>query len=521
MALAALNRDAEALSHADRAIALAPDNVEAINNRGNVLMKLERHAEALSAFRRATTIQPRFLAARLNRGNALVALGRHAEALAHYDEVLAAAPDHVDAYVNRGSALLSLGRPAEAIESFDRVLASRPHDGRALTARASALHALNRNREAVESCAQAIAIEKDHPDAHHNAAMSLLMLGEYRRGFEEFEWRWKRSGMSARRRSLGKPLWLGEYPLARKTILLHAEQGLGDSIQFARYVPLVVNAGAKVVLEAPRELIGLFASLPGITSVHAHGEPLPAYDVHCPLASLPHALRTEASSIPADIPYLAVSATRMEKWRARLQDIARPRVAIAWAGRISHPNDRNRSIALPQLEPLLTRAEARFVSVQRELRPNDAELMERMRRVTHLGDELQDFEDTAAVLSLVDLVITVDTAVAHLAGALGRPTWVMLPYLSGLAVDARARGFTLVPDRAPLSSARPGRLGKCAGPHRNRSGIRPKGMIPKSVQRFSEKIVRKQRARAGWRVEENSSRSGATDLTRVVTSAAA
>jgi tetratricopeptide (TPR) repeat protein len=428
MALAALNRDADALSHADRAVALAPDNVEAINNRGNVLMKLNRPAEALSAFRRATTIEPRFLAARLNRGNALAALGREADALAQYDEVLTAAPEHVDAYVNRATALLSLGRPAEAIESFDRVLASRPRDVRALIARGSALHALNRNREALESYAQAIAIDKENADAHHNTALSLLTLGDCRRGFEEFEWRWRRSGMSARRRSLGKPLWLGEYPLPRKTILLHAEQGLGDTIQFARYAPLVARAGGNVVLEVASELRALLSRIPGVASVHARGEPLPAYDVHCPLASLAHALHTEATTIPADVPYLTASPERLAKWRARLQDIAAPRIAIAWAGSASHPNDRNRSIAPEALEPLLARAPARLISVQRDLRGSDADLLARTPGLAAIGAELEDFEDTAAVLSLVDLVITVDTAVAHLAGALARPTWVMLPF---------------------------------------------------------------------------------------------
>jgi len=225
----------------------------------------------------------------------------------------------------------------------------------------------------------------------------------------------------------GRPLWLGEYQLARKTILLHAEQGLGDTIQFARYAPLVAATGAKVVLEVQPELKALLARLDGATAVIARGELPPPFDVHCPLGSLPLALKTEPSTVPVQIPYLAADDTRIAKWSARIGTLPRPRIVIAWSGNPSHENDRNRSIAFSRLKPLFD-LPASFVSVQRDVRSEDAEKLAAETRVTQIGGELEDFADTAAVLALCDLVISVDTAAVHLAGAMGRPVWVLVPF---------------------------------------------------------------------------------------------
>jgi len=232
--------------------------------------------------------------------------------------------------------------------------------------------------------------------------------------------------MPARGRSYGRPLWLGEYPLQRNTILLHAEQGLGDTIQFARYVPLLARTGAKVVLEVQSQLAALLGRLEGAAGVAARGGPLPPFDVHCPLGSLPLALKTEPATIPAGGPYLSADDARIAKWRARIEALERPRVALAWAGNAQHITDRNRSIALSRLAPLWSAASPRFIGIQRELRGEDADLREP--RVMQIGAELDDFADTAAVIALVDLVVSVDTSVAHLAGAMGRPVWILLPF---------------------------------------------------------------------------------------------
>ncbi len=371
--LHALKRDAEALGCLDKALALRPDDPDALLNRGNALLTLNRPQEALASFEQVLARNPRNGNALLSRGSALATLGRTAPALADFDAALALMPGHPAALYNRGNALSALGRYEEAIAAFDGALAVAPDHAKAWNNRGSALQALNRPADAVGSFGQAIARQKDYADAHFNQALSLLRLGDLGRGFEQYEWRWKRTGMSDARRGYGRPLWLGEYPLARKTILLHAEQGLGDTIQFARYAPLLARSGATVVLEVQAELKGLLTGLDGVASCHARGEKLPAYDVHCPLGSLPLALKTEAATIPAGIPYLHADESRLAKWRPRLTALPGKRVALSWAGNASHPNDRNRSIDLALLEPLLSLDGVSFLSVQRELRAQDAE----------------------------------------------------------------------------------------------------------------------------------------------------
>jgi tetratricopeptide (TPR) repeat protein len=438
--LHALKRDGEALACLDKVLAIKPDDPDAMGNRASALLTLERPQEALETLERLLARAPRNVEALVNRGCAKAALARDlhrsgesatqlsAAALVDFDAALALAPRHAGAHFNRGNALAALDRPADAIAAFDRALALTPDKLDAWFGRGRALQALNRHSEAVASFDKAVALQKDHADVHFNRALSLLTLGDLRRGFQEYEWRWKRTGMTDARGRYRGPLWLGEYPLARKTILLHAEQGLGDTIQFARYAPLVARAGATVVLEVQGELKSLLANLEGVASCHARGEKLPAYDLHCPLGSLPLALRTEPATIPAEIPYLHADAERLAKWRARIEALPGKRIAFAWAGNPGHVNDRNRSIELSWLEPLLSLEGVSFLSIQRELRTNDAELLARHANVTHLGGELDDMADTAAVEALADLTIAVDTAVVHLAGSLGRPVWVLLPF---------------------------------------------------------------------------------------------
>ncbi|MCC6889018.1 MAG: tetratricopeptide repeat protein [Hyphomicrobiales bacterium] len=426
-ALSMLDRDDEAMAVLDRALATAPDNFEVVNTRGNVLLKLGRAADAAAAFERVLALEPRFLGARANLGTALARLGRFDEALAQYDMLLAAQPSSPEAMVNRAGVLVSLRRLDEAVAAYDGALALRPDYLRARIGRGAALAALNRHQEALREFGQVLALDKSNADVRHNQALSLLTLGDYGPGFLSYEARWQRTGMP-RRRSPGRPLWLGEYPLSRKTILVQAEQGLGDTIQFARYVPLLARAGAKVVLEVQPELVALLSRLEGAAAVVARTQALPAFDVHCPAGSLPLALHTELSSIPARVPYLAADPARVESWRERISSLPSPRIAVAWAGSADHANDRNRSIALKQFTPLLNRAQASIISLQRELRAGDAAVLAGGLQVTHLGDRLGDFDDTAAVLTLVDLVIAVDTSLVHLAGALARPVWVLLPF---------------------------------------------------------------------------------------------
>jgi len=424
--LLALKRGEEALECLDKARALGPDDVNILSQHANALLGLGRPREALAEFQAVLARMPQHVEARTNCGLAQAALGNPDLALAEFDQALALAPGHPLVQYNRGVALLKLGRDADALVANDAVLAAAPEHLAALLNRGKALGQLNRLDEAIASYEKALTLHKDFADAHFNMALALLTRGNYRRGFADYEWRWRRTGMPAQK-SRGRRLWQGEYPLAGKTVLLHAEQGLGDTIQFARYVPLIAAGGAKVVLEVQSELKALMGNLAGATKVIEPDETPPPFDVHCPLGSLPLALETELASVPAQIPYLAADETRLAKWTARLGAAARPRIAIAWAGNASHHNDRNRSIALARLAPLFA-ASASFISIQRELRTEDAAALAGQHRITHVGHDLADFSDTAAVLDLCDLVIAVDTAAAHLAGAMGRPVWVLLPF---------------------------------------------------------------------------------------------
>jgi tetratricopeptide (TPR) repeat protein len=426
--LLALKRHQDALDSFDQALTLKPRDAGAVNQRGTALLALGRPADALTAFDQVLALAPGHMEAQLSRGTALAELGRSADAVAAFDAVLAMAPGNPVAHYNRGIALFGLGRYADAVAAYDQALSTVPDHAKALNNRGLALQALNRHQEALASYGRAVEIQKDYADAHFNQALALLTIGDFRRGFEKYEWRWRRTGMPAERRGHGRPLWLGEYPLQRKTILVQAEQGLGDTIQFARYVPLLAKAGAKVVLEVQSELVPLLARLEGAASVVARGASLPPFDLQCPMGSLPLALKTESATIPTEIPYLAADEAHLAKWRPRLDQLGSRKVAIAWSGNPHHANDRNRSIALAQLAPLWTAGSVTFISIQCDLRDDDAELLARSGRVTPVGGELDDFADTAAVLALADLVITVDTSVAHLAGAMGRPVWILLPF---------------------------------------------------------------------------------------------
>ncbi len=421
-----LKRDADALDCLDKARALAPDNVDILNTHADALLSLGRPADALAEFSQVLARVPQHGPAHLSCGIAHAALGAAEAAVAAFDRALSLMPGHPAVHYNRGLALYELGRYAEAVAAHDAALAAWPDHAGAWLNRGRALAALNRLDDALASYGRAEALRRDDADTLFMQSLALLARGDYRAGFAKYEARWRRTGMPPAK-SRGRALWRGEYSPVGKTLLLHAEQGLGDTIQFARYVPLLAQAGARIVLEVHPPLRKLMASLPGISAVMAPGETPPAFDAHCPLGSLPLALKTEFAAVPAPVPYLGADDASLAQWAARLGPRTRPRVALAWSGNPGHPNDRNRSIAFEALAPLLSRP-VQFVSIQRDLRAADAAQLANEARVVPVGAALEDFTDTAAVIALADLVIAVDTAVAHLAGAMGRPVWVMLPF---------------------------------------------------------------------------------------------
>jgi tetratricopeptide (TPR) repeat protein len=423
-----LGRNEEAVKSYDRALVLRPDYTEALYNRGNTLRELKRFDEAMASYDRSLSVRPDFAEALYNRGNTLRELKRFDEALASYDRALSVQPDYFDALCNRGNALRELKRFDEELASYDRALSIRPDDAGALNNRGNALSALGRHIEALATISRAIAVNPASTDAQLNDALLKLRLGDFSRGWEKYEWRWKRDDGSMKPRNFGQPLWLGQEPVVGKTILLHAEQGLGDTIQFARYAPMLAKRDARVILEVQPPLKSLFSQIGSGIQIISNGEIIPSFDLHCPLMSLPLAFRTELGTIPADAPYLAVLSDRIEQWNDRLPSRNGLRVGIVWSGNASHVNDHNRSISLPRLAPIIDLPYIQFISLQKEMREADARILAQKPHIIGLGSHFGDFTDTAATITQVDLVISVDTSVAHLAGALGKPVWILLPF---------------------------------------------------------------------------------------------
>ncbi|MEA2952493.1 MAG: hypothetical protein QOJ96_2013, partial [Alphaproteobacteria bacterium] len=424
--LGSLGRNEEALETCDRALAIAPDDVSALNMRGGLLQLLRRHDDALACYDRVLTIDGGHIDALCDRGAALVQVGRYSDALASLEKALAINPVHTTALNNRGTAFQRLGRPVEALSDFDRVLKLAPRHAGALTNKGGALMNLGRFDEALRSFIDATAADPKHLEAYGYEALARLCLGDFREGWKKYETRWSSFHLEAHRRDVQQPLWLGKEPLEDKTILLYAEQGLGDTIQFSRYVSLVAKQGAKVLLEVQSPLTALLSGFGDVARVVVRGEPLPPFDLHCPLMSLPLAFGTELISIPP-IAELHVPPDRLTTWQTRLSNLTQPKVGLVWAGRSAHGNDHNRSIPLARLSPALSAPGIQFVSLQHELREGDAALLASYPSVLRLGEEFGDFADTAAVISLLDVVVTIDTSVAHLAAALGKPTWILLP----------------------------------------------------------------------------------------------
>jgi tetratricopeptide (TPR) repeat protein len=399
---------------------------------GLVFHVLRRFDEALASYDAGLRIAPDDAELRNRRGVALLDLGRPGDALANFERVLAADPDHLDALGNYGNALLKLNRPAAALAAYDRALTVVPENAQLLTNRAVALRRLDRPGEALTSASRALVGRPDIAQARFVESVARLTLGDFGAGWRGYEARWSVGLLATQRRSFTAPLWLGqetpEISLDGKTILLHAEQGSGDTIQFARYARLVAQRGAKkVILEVQRELARLLSDLAGVDAVVARGERLPPFDCHCPLLSLPLALATEPQTIPAEIPYIILRDEDVRLWRERLPR-RRPLVGLVWSGARSHDNDLNRSLRLETLLPLLDRPDVTFVSLQHDVRAEDVAVLRSRPGVVQIGEQFRDFADTAAALAALDAVISVDTAVAHLAGAMGKPLLLLLPF---------------------------------------------------------------------------------------------
>ncbi|NIF72347.1 tetratricopeptide repeat protein [Burkholderia sp. Ap-962] len=427
IALGQLDRHDESLARCDRVLALDPAHGPALAQRGNAAAELGRLHDAVDSYARALAVRPDAAEVLCNHASALLTLGRNDEARDASERALALEAGNPRARFMRGRARLEMHRYEAALDDLDAVIAATPGDKLAHFQRANALRALRRHDEARQAFADAIAIDPDYVIAHCTRSFLCLATGDFEAGWAAYEWRWRDGQLDASRRGFAQPRWTHGMPLAGRTILLYAEQGLGDTLQFCRYAPLVKALGARVVLEVQPELIALLGSLDGVDALVARGAPLPPFDLHCPLMSLPLEFRTDLDSIPAALPYLRADPARVARWRERLgPGDGRPRIGVVWSGNPLHLNDRNRSLALAELLPMVD-ARHEWISLQKLVRDEDRAVLEAS-AIRFVGDQLGDFADTAALVETLDAVISVDTSVAHLAGALGRPLAVLLPY---------------------------------------------------------------------------------------------
>jgi tetratricopeptide (TPR) repeat protein len=414
----------EAVESYHRALALQPDDFRFHFGLGVALHEMGDTAAAAASYRFALRLNPKCASAYTNLGALCQELGDLDTAAALQRQALRLSPDMLDAHVNMGVVYSKQGNMAEAIACFQRALAQDPNYAAAHCNLGFALAKLGDLRGAEGSYRRALACQPDLAIAQVCLATTHMVQGNLAAGWPEYEARWKTSEFRAFRRSFAQPLWRGEA-LHGARILLHAEQGLGDTIQFVRYAPAVAALGGEVILEVQPQLRRFLDHVPGVTRTITRGEPFPEFAWQCPLLSLPLAFQTELSSIPAKVPYLQADQTGARAWAGRLAGEGL-RIGIAWAGNPKHSRDRQRSLALAQLEPLTHIKGTTFYSLQKGAAAAQLRELPATMKVHDLEAQVEDFADTAAIVANLDLVISVDTALAHLAGAMGKPVWILL-----------------------------------------------------------------------------------------------
>jgi tetratricopeptide (TPR) repeat protein len=417
-ALQDLGRPDEAIACYRKALTLRPDAAEILDNLAGALRAQGQLDEAQACYEHALSLRPNRIESRIGLGVVLRDQDRIEEAVACYERVLALIPDHPETLNNLGVALVDLDRLEEAIMQYERALvllpAAETHNNLGI-----ALERHGRHAEAFACYERALAIKPDYAEAHFNRAHALLATGQLDEGWQEYEWRF---AVAQYDRNFKQPLWSGEL-LAGGSILIHAEQGFGDTLQFLRYVPLVAKRGGRVVLEVPEPIVRLAHTVAGVSEVVAAGAPLPAFDCHCPLLSLPRVFKTNLATIPNTVPYLSAPGEAPAAWTEQITGASGLRVGIVWAGTTVG------AIDLRLLQPLWEVPGISWFSLQVGDRSGDISPLDGV-KIADLSPWLSDFAETSVAVSHLDLVISVDTSVAHLAGALGRPMWLLLPKAS-------------------------------------------------------------------------------------------
>jgi hypothetical protein len=408
---------------------VAPNQFDALYLQAASAAATQDFQRAIQLYDQAIALNPSHAEAYYKRGNALRNLGRLDAALASYNHAIERKPDYAYAYCNRGVVQQSLGLTTAALSSYDQAIALEATDAMSHYNRALLLQDCSRWDEVLAGYNRAVSIDPGFADAQYNRSLALLFLGDFESGWRSYEWRWK----NARRLSIGEPrnftqpLWLGEESIAGKRLLLYSEGGLGDTLQFCRYAALIAAQDATVLLEVQAPLLGLLANLEGVSHLIAAGSALPLFDYQCPLMSLPLAFKTTLDTIPAAPKYLHSDATEVARWRTRLGERSRPRVGLVWSGNPNNSIDQRRSIRLADWVAHLP-PEFEYFCLQKDVREADRAALISSPFIVTFDDDLLDFVNTAALCECMDVVISVDTSLAHLSGALGQRTWVLLPF---------------------------------------------------------------------------------------------
>ncbi len=426
--LAELHRNEESLASCRRAVALRPDYPQGHNNLAMALVASKMYDQAEAEVRQALRLRSSYVDAQRNLGSVLSKMRRNEEALAEYRKALQLDPDGEETWMEIGSVLRTLRRFDEAKHACRRAIELKP------TAplnhyNLGVVHLdLCEIDQAIACFRKAVEVKPTAPLPHWGLSLSLLVNGDYLEGWKEYEWRWECTDFYPPRRKFPQPEWDGSDP-AGKTILIYSEQGLGDAIQFARYAPLVVRQGAKVILQCQPSMKRLFATLPGVHGIHCAPDPDPTFDAHCSLLSLPTILQTTLATIPSEIPYLFAEPSKVMRWKEKLSAMpGKLKIGIAWAGNPDHQRDQERSCGLLALAPLASVPDAALISLQKGPPASQAANPPAGMTLHDVSDQLQDFSDTAALVANLDLVISVDTSIVHLAGAMGRPVWTLLAF---------------------------------------------------------------------------------------------
>jgi Tfp pilus assembly protein PilF len=417
-----------AIKHIKDALQHSPNYAEAYNNLGLALQEKGSFDEAAESFKKAIEIKPDFAVSYYNLAGIFRLKGDLDEAVVYYKKALEINPALTEVYMNIGLTLQEQGSLDEAVAWYEKAIQSKPDSAGAYFNMGNVLRQQGKVDASVNNFQEAVRLDPDYVEAHWNLALSLLLAGNLREGWKEYEWRWKAKDAVSLQHNFVQPLWDGS-DITGKRILLHTEQGFGDTIQFVRYAPLVAQKGADVMVYCQKELASLLQNIEGVKQVVAYGDPLPPFDVHCHLLRLPLIFGTTLEDIPAQTPYLSADEALELEWKTRVgHDGAGLKVGLAWAGIPGHKNDRNRSSSLKEFLPLAQVQDAVFYSLQKGAAAREAADPPGGMKLLDYTEDLHDFSDTAALVRNLDLVISVDTAVAHLAGALAKPVWTLLPF---------------------------------------------------------------------------------------------